>query len=243
MKKGIVLAEFGDREQRIKGLVKNVRVLSDLPIVVYSDKNYHDLGDGVVVKYVEGLWKGNRRYHNRNNDYWKVVAAREFELTLVLDDDVRVVNEEFVQGFDLAERFGACLPVNPRVYFGLDREVGDDVDDEVLRETLDCSYYMTGNNMGVIFLDTTNHDVKHLLDYYLAFMEKYTCRGPVAMAVACWRRRFTPYFLPEEWCACGGYVKFKERTRKQIRPVFLHVGHADVEEWFKNEKSFERFRR
>ncbi len=243
MKKGIVLAEFGDRERLIRELVKNVRTVSDLPVVVYSDKNYFDLGDGVVVKYVESLWKGHRRYHNRNNDYWKIVAAREFDLALVLDDDVRVVNEQFVQGFELAENFGICLPVNPRVYFGFDREVGDDVDDGVFKETTDCPYYMTGNNMGVIFVDTTNHGVKHLLDYYLRFMEKHTCRGPVAMAVACWRRKFAPYFLPEEWCACGGYVKFKERTRKRIQLTFLHVGHPDVRQWYETEKSFERFRR
>ena len=242
MKKGIVLAEFGDRERQIKGLVKNVRSVSTLPVVIYTDRDYFDFGEGVTTRKVAPRWTGHRRYYNRNNDYWKIVAAREFELTLVLDDDMRIVNEQFIQGFDLAEKFGICLPINPRVYFGFDREVGDDVDDNIKRDTIGCPYYMTGNNMGVIFVNTCDHGVKHLLDVYLEFMEQHTCRGPVAMGVACWRSKCTPYFLPEEWCVCGGYNSFKERTRKQVRPMFLHVGHSDVNEWFGHEKLFERFR-
>lgn len=247
LKKGIVLAEFGNREQQIKSLVKNIRTVSTLPIVVYSDKAYSILDDDVVLRVLkseECLWQGHRRYHNRNNDCWKIVAAmREFELALILDDDMRIVNEQFIQGFDLVENFGMCLPLNPRTYFGLDREVGDDVDEKVKIETKDCPYYITANNMGVIFLNTTNNDVGHVTDYYLSFMKSHPCRGPVAMAVACWRRKFSPYFLPEEWCACGGYTAFKQRSGKQIPPVFLHVGHPDVNQWFENEPVFERFRR
>lgn len=242
MKKGIVLAEFGERGDWVRGLVKNVRTVSDLPVVIYSDKNYESLGDDVTVQIVEPHWKGHRRFHNRNNDYWKIIAAKEFELALVLDDDVRIVNEQFIQGFSMAQRFGLCLPINPRVYFGLDREVGDDVDNVILQETVDVPYYMPANNMGVIFVDTTSHDVGHLLDQYLEFMEKFPCRGPVAMGVACWRSKCTPYFLPEEWCACGGYNQFKTRTRKRIMPTFLHVGHPDVKTWFEKERLFERFR-
>ena len=78
MKKGIVLAEFGNREEQIKGLVKNIRKVSNLPIVVYSDRSYAFLDDDVILRVLERrecLWQGHRRFHNRNNDSWKVVAA------------------------------------------------------------------------------------------------------------------------------------------------------------------------
>jgi len=92
-------------------------------------------------------------------------------------------------------------------------------------------------------LDSMNHNVLHVTDYYLEFMKKFPCRGPVAMAVSCWRKKFSPYLLPKEWCACGGYNAFRYRTNKRILPMFLHVGHDDVSEWFENEPEFERFRR
>ena len=249
MECGIVLAEFGEREKQIREFVKNVRKVSGLPIVIFSDRPYTNLGEGVLVRVlpVESChWQGHRRYFNRNNDFWKVQGvlqtADDFDVVLVLDDDMRIVHKDFMEGFELAEKFGLCLPMNPRVYFGIDREVGDDVSPDVMIDTKDCPYGMTANNMGVIFLNNLNNRAMSVLERYLSYMENHPCRGPVAMAVSCWRERFGPYFLPEEWCACGGYTQFKQRSGKRINPMFLHVGHPDVNQWFQTEPVFSDFR-
>jgi len=241
--RGIVLAEFGSRETEIRGVIKNIRTISNLPIVIYSDKRYDFLGLDVTVKLVVPGWVGHRRYFNRNNDYWKVVAAKEFDEVLIIDDDMRIVNDRWVEGFEIAEKFGVCLPMNPRIYFGLDRQCGDDTSDDLRNKTGDCPYHLTGNNMGVIFANTNHLNTRKIFNTYLDFMEKEPCRGPVAMGVAYWRCGRAPYFLPEEWCACGGYTSFKSRSRLRINPMFLHIGHKDVLNWFNTENSFERFRK
>lgn len=246
--RGIVLAEFGERGREIRGFIKNIRTVSNLPIIIYSDRSYENLGDGVFIRVLseeKRYWRAHQRYYNRNNDYWKLEGAMietDFDTVLIMDDDMRIVNSQFVQGFELAERFGLCLPINPRTYFGLDREVGDDVPDDVIHDTKDCPYYMTANNMGVIFLDTTDGKVRSVVNHYLTYMQHHPCRGPVAMAVACWRERFSPYILPEEWCACGGYTSFRHRSNKRIQPMFLHIGHPDVAKWFEADPAFADYR-
>jgi len=248
-KRGIILAEVGERGDQIRSLIRNVRTVSDLPIVIYSDRPYENLGSNAEVKLLSNKeklqWQGHRRYHNRQNDFWKIIKApEEFEQVLILDDDMRIVNEGFAQGFDIAERFGMCLPVNPRTYVGLDVKVGDDVDSPV-KDSLryvGVPYYLTANNMGVLFLDNRFYKVDKIIAHYRTFMIQFPCRGPVAMAAACWTSKKTPYFLPEEWCACGGYTEFKMRSRKRIDPIFLHVGHEDVMDWFNREPAFEKFR-
>ena len=247
-KRGIILAEVGERGDQIRSLIRNIRTVSDLPIVVYSDRPYENLGSNAEVKLLSNKeklqWQGHRRYHNRQNDFWKIIKApEEFEQVLILDDDMRIVSPLFIDGFDIVGKFGICLPVNPRVYAGIDAEVGDDMDDKVKDQLLRIKmpYTLTGNNMGMIFLDNSFYKTEKLIDEYEAFMVNYPCRGPIAMAVAYWFARVTPYFLPEEWCACGGYNKFKER-KKRIEPIFLHVGHEDVMDWFNREPAFEKFR-
>jgi len=247
--RGIILAEVGERGDQIRSLIRNVRTVSDLPIVIYSDRPYENLGSNTEVKLLSNKeklqWQGHRRYHNRQNDFWKIIKApEEFEQVLILDDDMRIVNEDFAQGFDIAHRFGMCLPINPRTYVGLDVEVGDDVDSKVKDyvKSIGLPYYLTANNMGMIFIDNSCYGTDKLIDTYESIMIHYSCRGPVAMAAAYWLSNMTPYFLPEEWCACGGYTEFKMRSRKRIDPIFLHVGHEDVMDWFNREPAFEKFR-
>lgn len=247
-KRGIVLAEFGNREVQVIDICKHLRKLTLLPIVIFTDMKYDlsQIGGDTSQCFLnenEVLWKNHRRYHNRNNDYWKIKGALScFEQALILDDDMRIVNEQFTQGFDFAAKYGLCLPINPRTYFGIDREIGDDVSISALKQTIDIPYYLPANNMGTIFFDTRLPLTRMVLDYYLRFMEGFPCRGPVAMAAACYRTETAPLLLTEEWCVCGGYTNYKSRSNKRIDPIFLHIGHEDVKKWYENNQEFERFR-
>lgn len=247
--KGIVLAEVGNREKELTSFVEDIRTVTKLPIVIYSDRDYPKLNNnGVVVKFLKStqlsLWKGHSRWANRQNDYFKIWAAKkEFRLALILDDDMRIVSTDFHEGFELAKQFGFCLPVNPRVYYGFDEMVGADVDKSVKIVNSDIPFHLTGINMGTIFVDTEHHGASYVIDYYLEYMKKYPCRGPVAMSAAYWRKHISPYFLPEEWCVCGGYTQFKVRTHQKIKPIILHVGHDDVMKWYRTEPAFKQFRK
>lgn len=249
MRYAILLAEFGERESQLIGMLKNVRAVTDLPVIIYTDRLYPRLGSCPKVSQKllppeQCYWQGHRRYFNRNNDYWKIKAAMmetDYNVVLVLDDDMRIVNDKFVDGFALAEKFGLCLPLNPRTYFGLDREVGDDVSPETLEDTKHIPYHMTANNMGTVFLNISNERVGGVAGRYVRYMQEYPCRGPVAMAVACWQEGLAPYFLPEEWCLCGGNAAFRYRSSKRILPMLLHVGHKDIEKWFKTDPAFTDF--
>ena len=82
MNKGIILAEFGNRERQIRELLRNIREEArvDLPITILSDRYYEDLGSDVMQRVLtkdEVKWKGHKRYFNRNNDYWKVKGFLE----------------------------------------------------------------------------------------------------------------------------------------------------------------------
>ncbi len=244
MAKGIILAEFGNRTRQVCSILKHLRLVTDLPIVIYTDHEYElNFQDVSQVILTDLSWKDHRRYYNRNNDYWKIKAAMsEFDEVLVVDDDMRIVNEDFIQGFDLAKRFGICLPMQARVYFGIDLEIGADVSDSVKQELEDIPYYLTANNMGVIFINNKSRNVWQVLNCYLDFMQEYPCRGPVAMAATYYNCCYTPYLLPEEWCVCRGYAKYKSRKKKRIDPMILHIGHKDVNQWFNKSEDFKSFR-
>lgn len=242
-KRGIVLAEFGDRTKQVRSILKHLRLVTDLPIVIYTDYEYEfSFQDVSQVVLKDLLWKGHRRYCNRNNDYWKIKVASEFDETMVIDDDIRIVNENFVQGFDFAERFGICLPMQARVHFGLDLEIGADVSESVKSNLKDVPYYLTANNMGVVFINNKLPIVESVLEFYLNFLRLLPCRGTVAMAVAYYNCYYAPYFLPEEWCVCNGYNRYKHRKGKKIDPIILHIGHKDVRRWFNENEDFKRFR-
>lgn len=186
-------------------------------------------------------WKNNPRWPIRNTNLWLAKAALwwdEYESALCLNDDMRIVNKGFLDGFTLAEKFGVCVPINPRIYVKYNA-MGADTIEEDRKEMDKGPIYGPACNMSPMFACRLHDRGKRLLGAYIE--ELYNCmRGTLAFWLASYRTGITPLYLPEQWCVCGSSAKFIRDYTKSlqgrtypIEPIMLHWGQAEVREIFK----------
>lgn len=227
----IITTAFGDRRKNIDRLIKNIRQYIDYPIVIYTSKDSYiglppiDCPNlDVEIKLVERLWPHHPRSGQRNGDYYQFLGALEsgYSQILYLDDDMYIVDKDFIQGFELAERFGICLPLNPRAFVGRDACIGADVpeNDRIVEIPLATAY-----NCGTMFVNTKHLGTKRLLRRCKAIILEAPMRGPLVIWKAVSRTGIVPYLLPPQWCVCLEDVKCKN-------PIILHLGHEYVRQYF-----------
>jgi hypothetical protein len=157
------------------------------------------------------------------NDYWKVAKLLESDadIAISLDADVKIVDERVFVLPMLAEKFGLCLPANPRKLVKIDTEIGSH-SDKRLDETLGLGYAF---NMTPIALDTHNSDAREILQDFCDIMIKNPVRGPLAMWRAVWKNGLFPCLLPPQWCVCAEDKGIGEE-------IILHKGHKVVREHY-----------
>jgi len=251
--RGIILASFGDRRTQLKGILKNIRYVTGLPVVIYTDQDQGVSGHGVQQRIVDAyLWRGHRRWGVRQGNYWQAKAVLEgpFKTACCLDDDMRIVDTRFEQGFDLATKFGVCLPMNPRVYqehnaLGADTRTAD------RKEISGWPNLVTACNMSPMFACRQVSSCRTLLLRYLQELVHNACRGTLAIWKASWQTGITPLYLPSTWCVCGDDVHYmqshvidvlRKRTKdSRVRPVMLHWGHKLVQREFKKDPRFKEY--
>lgn len=231
-KRAIAITSFGDRD--ISGLLANLKFMApELPVRILDEKNCNT------------HWQGHPRWGQRNSDLHKAIAALsgDYDSMLILDDDMRIAHPKFTEGFDLAEKFGVCLPMNPRKFASIDASIGADVSHKALSTILKQPQGMTAVNMGTIFINRNSKSAVTLFAHYRQIMLDCPCRGPVVMAMAIWKSQMAPYILPEQWCLCAHNIKETcKHGQIVIPPIILHVGHPEVLEWYKTDPIFERVR-
>lgn len=161
----------------------------------------------------------NPRFGWRMNDYWKVRGLTEANTAYAIsfDADTRIVSDDAGSLRALVEKFGLCLPANPRKLVRVDTLVGAD-SDKRLDETRGTGYAM---NMTPIAVDLRNRGAVAVLTAYLREMENNPVRGPLAMWRAAWRVGFAPYILPPQWCVCARDCGVGDE-------IILHTGHPEV---------------
>lgn len=239
--RGIVIVSFGkQRESMVLDSISNIRKYSNLPIMIYTDykifeRNTTDMGQ-VVLTPNQFKWKDSPRWGVRNCNYWSAYAAlNTFDSCLVLNDDMRIVSKGFEDGFTLAERFGVCVPLNPRVYVKYNA-MGTDANDEDFKEGKDGPKHAPACNMSPLFVSRTSIQAQTLICAYM--IELQTCmRGTLAFWKASWKTGITPLYLPEQWCVCGSSAKFIKNLKKPlqgkvqtIESIMLHWGQPEVRE-------------
>lgn len=256
---------FGeDRTIQLNGLIRNLLSFNlDIRIILVTDSNrYQSLlnayseesfGDYIIS---EPYWKDHPRYGVRNSNYWKARVLTQWEVffdekpprsVCALDDDMRIVDADFFNGFELAERFGICLPQNPRIYACLNAHTEDCSPDDVNQikqfRTLPAlnispmffSYYDN-------FYGNGRRAVK-LLNKYMSILRDKCCRGTLAMNKAMIKTGVQPLILPEQWCVgrqnaehLKDYHFMYRQKRHNVKPLCLHWGQPEVREVFKNGK-------
>lgn len=245
IKRAFVIAAFGERSRQAQRLIKNIRSYSDLPIHILTTKDSY-IGsfrqENINIEYVERQWpKGSYREGIRNSNYHKINFALEHrhESLCLLDDDMHIVNALFVEGFEIAERFGVAIPNNPRVFNGYNM-MGADVssrDREMVLSELKIPPTIPAVNFSPFF--TAPILAGKFLTYLKNELKNVACRGTVAIIKAMWNSKFTPVILPEQWCVCGSnaqYIKDYTKVLKgktiNIPPIMLHLGHDEVRKVF-----------
>lgn len=166
------------------------------------------------------------RYGWRMKDYWTVRKALEAlqlgaDVAICLDADMRIVDREAARTLPLlAERFGICMPANPRYRVSVDLVVGADSDglfDESLGTgpSVNCSPIAIGSRR----YDKDNG--RWLAAACLDEMIARPVRAPIAWWRAMWKTGITPLILPPQWCVCERHIAIGHE-------IILHEGHAAV---------------
>jgi hypothetical protein len=157
------------------------------------------------------------------------------DIAIALDSDMAIVSPEVYSLIPLVQRFGSCVPQNPRMQVRFDGQRGLDADYQ-LEEDGSRGNGMA-NNMSPICLDTKSERGRKLMEEYVNEMQIHPVRGPLAMWRASWKSGVNPYMLPLQWCVCpphhGDANLLLNETGNEI---MIHVGHDIVKNFYFGEK-------
>ena len=116
MKLAIILAEFG------RPVPDTTQFLETWPEAEIQVFGYADTPSTPQFAGPRAGWRGN--------DYWKVRKLLDSgaDIAISFDADMRIVNRADARTLPLlAERFGLCLPINPRYLVRVDTQIGADL--------------------------------------------------------------------------------------------------------------------
>jgi hypothetical protein len=219
----LVFAQFGDCASVLDpSLTTMKRHFPECNVVLYTDSNVNV--DGVDVIVVNPPYaRGSERYGNRCNDYYKVHGLLEADTpyAIAMDSDMHVFSERVRTILPLTEKFGFCLPVNPRHMVYVDNTIGAD-SDKIFDESEGCGHI---SNMSPISLYKNDSRAREVFSAYLEGMITKPIRGPVAMWNAIWKTGNFPCLLPIQWCVCAENCGVGNE-------IMLHVGHQKVKSFY-----------
>ena len=232
--RGVVICSFGDRDAWIESIVPNVRQYWSGDVVLRTDRRRNvDCFQDIFLAH-ELQWLDHPRWPIRNTNVHlaHLALSSQYDSVCCLNDDMRIVRD-FTDGFDLAERFGVCVPMNPRVYVKYNAMGADG-----------GAFLGPGHgpacNVSPMFVCRNHPNAKILIEAYLRELQA-TMRGTLAFWNASWKTGIAPVYLPEQWCVSGSnaaYIKSYRKTLQgmeySIEPIMLHWSQAGVQEAFKD---------
>jgi len=242
LKRAIIICSFGDRKCYLDMLFKSLRqypYIGDVWLI--TDVPRELMGVNIHLLRPDQLeWKDHLRWPIRNTNLWLAKASlwEQYESVCCLNDDMYICNRGYMDGFALAEKFGVCVPMNPRVYVKYNA-MGADTIEEDRKETDKGPIYGPACNMSPMFVCRLHDHAKFLIETYIE--ELHNCmRGTLAFWLASYRTGVTPLYLPEQWCVCESNATYIKNYKKpllgrthSIEPMMLHLGQKKVREVFK----------
>ena len=212
MKIAVILAEFGKPAPDVS---QYRECWPDADIQVFGD------ADVPRIPQFEGP-----RYGWRMNDYWAIRKALDSgaDVAIAVDGDMWIADMDKMRTLPLlAQRFGICLPINPRYTVTRDTMDGADAGDR--RGTPigipDIRDGAPSVNCSPVAIDTTKVNGVRLAEAYCSEMLTAPVRGPLAWWRAMVKTGIAPLILPPQFCVCSRHIGVGGE-------IFLHLGHEDV---------------
>jgi len=243
LKRAIIICSFGDRKYFLNTLLQSLCKFPAVgDIVLITDKDIKVQGVRIYRLLSHQIeWNDHPRWPIRNTNLWLAKASlwEEYESVCCLNDDMYICNKGFLDGFALAEKFGVCVPMNPRIYVKYNA-MGADSTMEDRKEVDKGPIYAPACNMSPMFVCRLHNHAKLLIETYIE--ELRNCmRGTLAFWLASYRTGITPLYLPEHWCVCESNAIYIKNYKKplqgkmyDIEPIMLHIGQKGVREAFKD---------
>ena len=214
MRLAIILAEHG---RPAPDVTQYRETWPEADIQVFSGSDLPDVPE---------LDQSHPRYGWRMNDYWKVRKMLDSgaDIAMCFDGDMRIVDREAARTLPvLAERFGICLPINPRYTVLRDFSDGADVEGTI-DQTMWFGPSVNCSPIAINLRVVEGLEVE-LARAYCAEMLAAPVRGPIAWWRAMLKTGIAPLILPPQWCVC-------ERHLSVGNEIILHEGHASVKRFY-----------
>ena len=211
MKIEIIFAEFGKAAPEYTNILK---YFPEAKFTVYTEDNCPDR-----------LYDRNHpRWGHRMNDYYKAfgLIKSTADIAIAFDSDMHIVSNHVRAILCFAEKFGLCLPANPRKLVRIDAKYGADGDPN-LDETNGNGY---AYNCSPIAYSPKDPDAMLCINKFLEIMRKNPVRGPLAWYRAAYETGFNPYLLPPNFCVCAEDTGIGNE-------IILHKGHYEVRRYYK----------
>jgi hypothetical protein len=203
----LIFTQFGDRASALEPqrvfqqlmlvcpkLKPRVIIYSDRPILVPFAENID------VSELVSWLDSNDERYGYHASNYIRMWALLQASGEAVyLDGDMKVVSPSFVEGFQLAKKFGICLPQSNRWVVREDLRIGVEVSKQDRRD-MRSPIYGTLWNASPIFIVPQHEVALRFVDVFLQEYRNNPRRGPLGMWRAAWKSGVSPFTLPVQWC-------------------------------------------
>ena len=222
MRLAIILAEYG---KPAPDVTQYRETWPEADIQVFSGSDLPD---------VPQLDPKHPRYGWRMNDYYKVRKMLDSgaDVAMCFDGDMRIVDREAARTLPLlAERFGICLPINPRYTVRVDMRDGADV---MATWPEPFPVDAPGVNCSPIAISLKQehwprhaHSGTYLAEAYCKLMLAHPQRGPLVWWHAMWATGDVPLILPPQWCVCERHIGCGNE-------IILHTGHQAVARHYKD---------
>ncbi|MEO1712681.1 MAG: hypothetical protein AAFU60_05040 [Bacteroidota bacterium] len=243
MKVEFIFSEFGSRELanqpfsgelRLHPTFQSVRrFFEGANLVLYTDQE--EIGEkypGVELRIIDvdksPFDRKNHRWGWHCCDYYQVQGLLESkaDIAISVDSDLVFVSEEVRTILPIIERFGICVPTNPRQLVKVDgiHTRGNDGDyrideDESRGNLLTYDLWWMG-------FDPMDQRGRRWLEEFSSLMQANPKRGPLQLTRACWNTGIFPYSMAKQW----GVGKDDLGIGNEI---ILHAGHEEVIDFYK----------
>ena len=202
-----IMAHFGGFKHSVEPALSTfLRYFPDCRVVLYTDDKRFGYPDRIneIIEVTPPYPREHRRYGWRSSDLYRAVGLLESraDVAIYSDADMYYYSEQIRVLPILAQKFGFCIPANPRLLQKTDAEIGTD-SDKVLDESEGLGF---AYNTTPLAFSTASQPAREFLLAYESIMRENPLRNPVVMHRAAMKTGFSPYVLPFHWSLCEQHI-------------------------------------